>query len=254
MPRPSTSRPAAAGAARHREHVAGGVVRGQLGPRHRPVKTTSRSTPRAAASARSAARYGPPPTISSAASGTRRRIARQRPDQHVLALARHQPGHAHHHRPVGQPVPARGPRSPSTPGETVDVHAGRQPAQRGQPVQRPGEPAAGVLAEVGDHVERRRRCAAAACRRPGSAAQPTSWPWVAPTTAPDPGRRRSAGASSPSGAAAPNHTAVAAVRPGQLARPARATPGSAAAPRSARGPPRTAARRRTSPRPASVEA
>ena len=30
---------------------------------------------------------------------------RQRPDQHVLALARHQPGHAHDHRPAGQPVP-----------------------------------------------------------------------------------------------------------------------------------------------------
>ena len=64
-----------------------------------------------------------------------------------------------------------------------------------------------------------------AARAPGSAAQPTSWPWVSATARRMPARRRSPAASSPSGAAAPNQTRVAAVRAGQLARPAGRPPG-----------------------------
>ena len=43
-------------------------------------------------------------------------------------------------------------------------------------------------------------------RAAGTAAQPTSWPWVCATTRRTPARRRRPAASSPNGAAAPNHT------------------------------------------------
>ena len=77
------------------------------------------------------------------------------PDQGVLALARDQPGHADHHRPVAQaqPVPDRG--AARSGAEERHVDAGRQPHHalgrlRGQ---RAGQPDPDVLAQVGHHVD-----------------------------------------------------------------------------------------------------
>ena len=229
MPEALHVQPAPAGAARHREHVAGSVVgrqRRAQGPPPAKRRRRPRRTPFGQARADSAPN-GPSPTSSNVASGTAAG-SRAGPHQRVLSLARHQPGHAQHHRAVAQPVAARlTARAAGVGAERRDVDARRQPVQRlPRGTERPGEPPAGVLAQVGDHV------AAGAdpaqrLRAAGSIAQPTSCPWVLATIRRAPARRR-AGASRPSGAAAPNQTAVAAVlaaarpRPGGHARPASA--------------------------------
>ncbi len=146
------------------------------------------------------ARFGPPPTISSAASGT---------DAGSPAA----PGSACPD-PCAAPAgtrrrPLAGRSARAGPGPVRPQSGCRCPRARRQrrtrsPVQHAGQPAAGVLAEVGQHVDAPPMRGSAG-RAAGPAAQPTSWPWVPPP----PGGRRPAAAdraSSPSGAAAPNHT------------------------------------------------
>ena len=77
----------------------------------------------------------------------------QGPDEHVLALAGHQPGQAHDHRALAEPVP----RPHLRPGgrirrEPVGVHPRRHVLQCGVRAERRGEPAPGVAADVGHHV------------------------------------------------------------------------------------------------------
>ena len=91
--------PAQPRAARHREHVAGGVVPRQVvlgdlpGERDRP--------------GRKIGGHRPQPILVRAAADDRERSVghpfadrRHRADQHVLSLARHQPAHAHDERPI----------------------------------------------------------------------------------------------------------------------------------------------------------
>ncbi len=79
---------------------------------------------------------------------------RHRLDQGVLALARHQPGDADHHRPVRQPEPAADLGAPGLGVEGRLVHARRQLHHPGRCLRphRGGDPRAGVLAQVGQHV------------------------------------------------------------------------------------------------------
>ena len=144
----------AAGAARHREDVARGVVGGQLLPRHRAGEhDVVGDAVLGGAAAAAAARPGRRRRASRAASGHPAPHRGQRPHQHVLALARHEPRHADDDRPVGQPVPpphlARRPppggtASVSTPlGQLRELGAGSTGASR----------AAGVVAEVGHDVD-----------------------------------------------------------------------------------------------------
>ncbi len=153
MPRPSTSSPAP----RVRHGIANTSAiawcAGSSAGATPSVKITWSATSRLLASRRSVGRYGPPPTITSAAPSIRDLIVRQRADQHVLALARHQPRQAHDYRPLTQPVACAQLRARTgVRPEPLGVDAGRQVLERGSGAERRREPVAGVAADVGDHV------------------------------------------------------------------------------------------------------
>ena len=253
MPRPSTSRPAAAGAARHREDVADGVVRGQVGRRAPPpVNTTCSATPCRSASRRSrVASRAAADDQQRGAVGTRATDRRQRPDQLVLALARHQPRHAQRHRARHRGRSASAARaraagsgrnvSVSTPGGRCSSAAsGPNAAANPARVYRLTK----VTTSVSSPIRR------SACRAPGSIDQPTSCPCVLATTRAMPapagagrGQQRQRGRGAEPDGGGP-------VRPDQLGGPAgHAGTGQHQRARDA-GAPRRAARRRTPRRPA----
>ena len=208
MPRPSTSRPAAAGAARHREHVAGRVVRGQLRPRHRPgehdVLAPRRSRASSSQPRRDTARRRP----SAAPRPGTRRSAPATPGSACpgpcapSAATRTPP-------PAGRRSPYRSPhrRAVDVRRERVDVHARRQRAMRSaaRGRQRRRDPAPGVLPQVGDHVV-------------AAGDAPQHLPWA---RAAAPSRPRGRGSARPAGDA-PAARSVG--RAGPAARPHRTAP------------------------------
>ena len=104
MPKPSTSRPGAAGAARHREHIGHRVVRRQfvtwypVGEDHVVRHAEAVRQPAQGRTVRAAADDDQGGAVDALAD------RRQCPDQHVLALARHQARHADHDRPLTEVV------------------------------------------------------------------------------------------------------------------------------------------------------
>ena len=126
---------------------------GSSSPGTPSVKTTCSATPTLCARRCSVDRYGPPPTITSAAPGDALPDRGQCPDQHVLALARHQPRHAYDHRTVAKAVARAqfGPRD-VVGHEPVDVDPGWQMLEGGVGAECRCESAAGVAADVGHHV------------------------------------------------------------------------------------------------------
>lgn len=148
--------PAPAGPARHREDVPGAVVRGQLGPGHR------------AREAHGVGDLGLPGQLAqlllvrTAADDQQHRVrlggqdARHREDEGVLPLARHQPGHAHDHRPVAQPEPRPDGVTARLGVEGLLVDPRRQLHHPPGRLRRQGggDPRTRVLPEVGDRVRR----------------------------------------------------------------------------------------------------
>ena len=153
MPSPSTSRPA--------PRVRHGIAKtsaiawcaGNSSPGTPSVNTTCSATPKVVGEPMQRGPVRAPADDDERGAGHPLPDRRQRPDQHVLPLARHQPRHADHHRAPAQPVagPQFGPGD-RVGHEAVGVHAGRQPLQRRVGSERRGEPAPGVGADVGDDV------------------------------------------------------------------------------------------------------
>ena len=209
MPEPLHVQAGPPGPARHREDVAGRVVRRQLRPRHRAGE---HDVPLDALGHREPCAAGPGP-------GRRRRPAARRP-----ATRRRTAGSAR----ISTSWPLRGTsretqitvgRSPSrcrrrtvgavTPGrEDVGVDPRRQPFQPRAPGPTPVRAGCGCTRPGRSARRRSSRSGAAPAGPPGSAAQPTSCPWRGRDHPLD--RRPAAGRApaAPSGAAAPNHTAV----------------------------------------------
>jgi hypothetical protein len=78
---------------------------------------------------------------------------RQRPDQGVLSLARHEPGHAHHERCVAEAIAPAQLRTRGRIGTVLlGVDAGRQHLQRRPRPERARHPSAGVAGDRGEHV------------------------------------------------------------------------------------------------------
>ena len=153
MPSPSTSRPAP----RVRHGIANTSAiawcAGSSSPGTPSVNTTCSATPKLCASRCSDVQVRAAADDDQGGAGHPLPDRGHRPDQHVLALARHQPRHAHHDRPLAQPVPGTQFGAGDLVGrEPVGVHAGRQVLQRGVRPERRGEPAARVAADIGDHV------------------------------------------------------------------------------------------------------
>ena len=153
MPRPSTSRPAP----RVRHGIANTSAiawcAGNSSPGTPPVNTTCSATPSSCASRRSVVRYGPPPTITSAAPSTRSRIA----GSARMSMSWPLRGTSRDRQTItgrlAEPVPRPHLRAGGRVGrEPVGVHAGRHVLQRGVRPERRGEPAPGVAADVGHHV------------------------------------------------------------------------------------------------------
>ena len=164
---------AAAGAARHREHVAGRVVGRQLVPRHGAgeddVRAPRPCAPRA--SVAGPARYGPPPTISSAALGHPRRIAGSarisvswplRGTSRDTHTTTGRSAEAVAARRTAAPPDGRGGRRRCRPRACSRAIA--RPRRR----QRRREPDPGVLAQVGHDVGLARRSGAAGRGRPAA--------------------------------------------------------------------------------------
>ena len=196
---PLDVQPAAAGAARHREDVAGGVVGGQLGRRHRAGEHHVLGDPAAGGEPRAAARRsGPPPTSSSrvrAPAPGRRGRARISASWPLRGTSRDTQATTGR---VAEAVPAAqlGARRRIGPERRrcrrrAAAAPGRRRAERG------GDPAAGVVARGGE----RRRCrgrsgAAPAGRRAASTSRPRGracWRRTRATPARAAQRRRRAG-------------------------------------------------------------
>ena len=165
----------AAGPARHREHVGHRVVCGQLGAGHAAGEDDVLGhTELAARAGAASSRYGPPPTMTSAAPSTRSRMAGSARismswplrgtsrDRHTTTGRSPSP---YRDRISARAAGSGANRSVSTPGGSV--------LERGVRAERRCEPAAGVAADVGHHVG---AVADAAQRRCGQPAASTSRP------------------------------------------------------------------------------
>ncbi len=153
MPKPSTSIPAP----RVRHGMANTSARawwaGSSSPGTPPVNVTWSATPQSWASLRNVSQIRAAPDDHQRGPVDPAPDRRQRPDQHVLAFARHQPRQAHHGGPLPQPVTLTQLR----PGgriwpEPVGVHPGRQVFQRRRRTEGRREPGPGIAADVGDDV------------------------------------------------------------------------------------------------------
>ena len=168
MPKPSTSMPPP----RVRHGIANTSANawcaGSSSPGTPPVNVTSSATPQSWASSRSVSRYGTAADDHQRGAVDATPDRRQRLDQHVLALARHQPRQAHHGGPLPQPVAVAQLGTAGRVGpEPVGVHPGRQVLQRrrrpeGRRESRPGVAAdeghdVGALADAAQHRPRHRK-------------------------------------------------------------------------------------------------
>ena len=234
MPSPSTSSPPR----RVRHGIANTsparVVRRQLRPRHPAGEHDVARHARARAASRSQLARGTGRRRRAAARrpAPRARTARQRPDQRVLALARHQPGHADDDRPVGEPVPGADLRAAhARPERLVSTPGGSRTSRGPRPERAGASRRPHVLAEVGDHVA---RCVADPAQQPAGAPGSVAQPDLVPVR----GRRRSA--STPAAPQRRREQAERRRRPephrgaalgsAHAPRPAGRRPGSAAAP------------------------
>ena len=73
-------------------------------------------------------------------------------DQRVLTLAPYQARHAHRHRCLTEAVPPAHGRTVRRGPERVDVDPGRQRFEAGPAAHRGSDATAGVLAEIGEHI------------------------------------------------------------------------------------------------------
>ena len=115
-------------------------------PAPAPANTTCSATPRRRPAGAAARASGPSPDQQQPRSRDPRPDPRQRADQRVLALARHQPGHAGDHRRLaeaGSGGAARARAAGSGRNASVSI-PGRQQLQRGVRPEGGGDPAAGV--------------------------------------------------------------------------------------------------------------
>ena len=144
----------------------------------------------------------------------------QRADEGVLALAGDQPGDAHDHRPVAQPVPLADGGAVHVRVVGVGVHAGREAVQLGPAVQHPVQPDPEILTEIGRHVD-----PVADAPQQGTGAGQRGPPGLVAVRLGhrpgDPGPAAQSGGEQPERGRRAEPHGVAAVRPGQLGRPAR---------------------------------
>ena len=182
MPSPSTSRPPS----RSRHGIANtspdAVPARQLVERHRAGDDARRRRRRSSLASDSSRSSATARRRRAAVRRRRtvRRISGSARDQHVLALARHQPRDADDDRAdPSSRAPRAATRSADSGAEQLGVDAGRQPLQPvGVRRRAPSQAGRGCTRRGRSGRRRSPRCAAAAAGQPGTAAQPISWPWV----------------------------------------------------------------------------
>ncbi len=150
---PFDIQPGAASPARHGEHVGHRVIGGQVGRRHTAGERD------VIGDAETLGQPAQRVQIRTAAGDDQRGTVhplpdrRQRPDQHVLALARYQPGQAQHRGPLAQTVAGAQLGAADRIGtESFGVDAGRQVFQPGSRPERRRETPSGVSADECDDI------------------------------------------------------------------------------------------------------